>query len=214
MTRRRAPGRIALAAAVAAATIAAGCGHAAPAPAATRCPGGVHHGDLRLDSQESVDVLARCTTIDGDLTVATGAALDLGALAGLERVTGRVAIGPTLAIDAIELAGLREAGELVIAGNNSATGAFFPALAHVGRLQIIDNLALASVSLSALAVVDGEVNIARNGDLEALDAMELRRVGGDWVLARNPVLASLLLDPGLIVSGVRTVTDCPSLSPE
>ena len=200
---------LAVATAIAAAAW-AGCGHAPATPSPSACPGGVHRGALRLASQESVDALRGCTAVEGDLVVATGAALELAVLSRLDRVSGEVVIGPSLAIGAIELSGLREVGALVLTGNGSATGAFFPALARAGRLEIVDNVALAMVSLPALTRVDGAVQIARNGGLETVDATALVSVGGDWRIVANPLLASLLVAPELVVAGVTDVTEVPA----
>jgi hypothetical protein len=166
------------------------CGGAAH-PAAPPCP----HGDVVVSSQASIDGLAACTVLDGDLHIRTGAALDLAGLGALTRVTGSVIVGPTLGLDAIAgLSHLREVGgALRLVANADATGAFFPALERAGRVELDGNLALGQVMLPALREVTADLVARDNAALELIDLGGLAHVAGSLTLERNPVLATVLI---------------------
>jgi len=142
----------------------AGCASAAHPRA---CP----RGDVAIRGQDDVRALAGCRAITGSLVIRTGAPLDLHGLADVEQIAGDLVIGPTLAIGGVDgFAHLRAiGGQLRLASNASATGAWFPALERAGAVVVDGNLALTELSAPRLATVGGDVTVAHNGALEVVD---------------------------------------------
>ena len=194
---------------VVAALVLAACG-GAQTPATPRCP----TGDVVVTSQESVDDLAGCTTIAGDLRIRTGAPLQLAPLASIQRVTGALVIGPTLGLDVIDgLRGLREVGgALRLVANGDATGAYFPALIRAGAVEIDSNLALTQLMMPALRDVQGDVVVRSNGALELVDLSAAEHVGGALAFERNALL-SAVWSGGLHAATVRVLGN-PGLDAE
>src|SRR6185295_14232353 len=83
--------------------VVAACSAPPVRPAAPACP----EGAMVVASRGDLARLAGCATLRG-LTVRSGAALDLSALRALTAIAGDLVIGPTAAIEDIELGGLRE----------------------------------------------------------------------------------------------------------
>jgi hypothetical protein len=165
----------------------AGCGGAAH-PAPPRCP----TGDVVLASQASVDGLAGCARIDGDLRIRTGAPLGLAPLASLTQVTGALVIGPTLGLDVIDgLSALREVGALRLVANGDATGAYFPALVRAGAVEVDGNLALTQLMVPALRDVARDLTVRSNAALELVDLSAAERVGGTLSIEKNPLLSAV-----------------------
>jgi hypothetical protein len=164
-----------------------GCGGAQRSAAV--CP----RGDVVVTSQESAAELRGCAVVAGDLRIRTGAALDLSALAAVERVAGDLVIGPTLGLDTVATLGaLREvAGTVRLVANGDVGSAFFPALVRAGGVEVDGNLALVQVMFPALREVAGDVIVRGNSMLELVDAGSLTTVGGALVIERNPALAQV-----------------------
>jgi len=186
------------------------CG-GAERPAAPRCP----HGSVVLTSQASVDGLAGCTRIEGDLRIRTGAPLALAPLASLERVGGAIVIGPTLGLDVVDgLRGLREVdGTLRLVANGDATGAYFPALTRAGAIEADGNLALTQLMLPALRQVGGDLAVRDNAALELVDLSAVENVSGTLAVERNPRLGMVWTGPPLRSKAVRVLGN-PGLDAE
>jgi hypothetical protein len=167
----------------------AGCGGAQrPAPS---CP----RGDVVVTSQESAGELRGCAVVAGDLRIRTGAALDLSALAGVERIDGDLVIGPTLGLDSVSAFGALRAvsGTVRLVANGDIGSAFFPALERAGAVELDGNLALMQAMFPALREVGRDVIIRGNSVLELVDLGALATAGGALALERNPALAQVWL---------------------
>jgi hypothetical protein len=165
----------------------AGCGAAQrPAPA---CP----RGDVVVTSQESAAELRGCAVVAGDLRIRTGAALELSALAGVERIEGDLVVGPTLGLDTVSaFGGLRAvSGTVRLVANGDVGSAFFPVLERAGAVEIDGNLALMQAMFPALREVDRDVVVRGNSVLELVDLGALATVGGALAVERNPALAQV-----------------------
>src|SRR3954466_6112625 len=78
--------------------------------------------------------LASCATLGG-LTVRSGAALDLSALRALTAITGDLVIGPTVAIEDVELPALQTVGGAIhVVGNGLLRRLALPRLERAGRI--------------------------------------------------------------------------------
>lgn len=135
-----------------------------------------------LGGQDDVDAARGCLTIES-LTIRTGAALDLSPLKRLHVVLGDVSVGPSVALEELQLPQLYSVGTLTIAGNNDLHGVILPKLASARGIRIENNIALATVRLPALAKVSGDFVVATHGELGLLDASALETIGGElWIL--------------------------------
>src|SRR4051794_34551646 len=77
------------------------------------CPAGA----ALVASRGDLARLASCATLRG-LTVRSGAELDVSELRALTAITGDLVIGPTVAIEDVQFAGLRSvSGAIRVAGN-------------------------------------------------------------------------------------------------
>jgi hypothetical protein len=183
-----------------------GCGGIPPSPSTAPCR---EVGDARVAAAADLAALARCASLRS-LTVRSGAALELAGLTALEAVAGDVSIGPTVAVDLVELRELRRiGGTLRIAGNGALSGVFLPRLETVGRIEIEDNPALTTVAMPQLTQVRGLLRLANDADLEAISMNSLRRAG-ELGLAALPRLGVLQLD-GLRVVDTWSVAELPAV---
>ena len=174
------------------------------------------HGALTVASQDEVDALAACTEL-ARLTIRTGAALDLAPLARLERVTGALVIGPTLALDGLALPALREVGDLAIQSNASLHGVFVPQLTTVTTIAVAGNGQLTTISLPRLTRVAGSLRIEDNGSLEIVDLTALQTVDSLGIV-NNPLLATVELSPSLqaaarVIEGNRALGELQPVVP-
>ena len=145
------------------------------------------------------------------LTVRSGAAVDFAVLAQLTSVTGDLRIGPSLGIAEISLPMLQAVGgTLRVAGNTVASGLYAKRLQRIGRLEITDNATLATLALSALQHVIGDVTIARNGDLGTVLAPHWTKVGGIFRLQSCRSLEFVEIDPSFTAADVQ-LSDIPKL---
>ncbi|MBL0213746.1 MAG: hypothetical protein IPQ07_07675 [Myxococcales bacterium] len=153
-----------------------------------------------ISSQEDVGRFAACTTASS-LTIRTGATIDLAPLRGLESITGDLAIGPTVGMEEVAFAELREIrGTVKIASNGSLRGIFLPRLERAGRIEIEANASLTTIALPRLETTSGSILILENGVLELIDLSVLATVGKDLVIVDNPVLT--LIEAGKLAQVV------------
>ncbi|MEZ4368177.1 MAG: hypothetical protein R2939_18145 [Kofleriaceae bacterium] len=159
-------------AALIAVAVAACAGRARPAEPASRCGAAVV-----VAEQADVDALRGCARL-GALTIRTGASLDLSPLADLGAVDGVLTVGPTLQLASVSLPALASVGAARITANGGLAAVYLPALRDAGALEVVDNVTLATWSSPALAVVTGDLTIARGGALEVVDLSALATVDG------------------------------------
>ena len=174
-----------------AAAMCVSCASGARPVARAGCP----RGDVLVSGQAHAEALRGCTRIDGDLTVRTGAAIDLDGLAALEDVTGSVVIGPSIGLDTLDDFGRLRAigGTLRLVANGDITAAFFPALERAGAVAVDSNLAMTQAMFPALREVAGGLTVRDNGALELIDLTRLARVGATLAVENNRILADIWL---------------------
>jgi hypothetical protein len=186
---------------------AAACSGRPQGPSAPGCPA----GPVTIARQADVAALARCTRLAG-VTVRSGAPLALGPLAGLAVIDGDLVIGPTVALDDVELRGLRAVGgALRVTGNGVAQRVVLPALTRAASVEVEGNPVVTTIALPRLAEVVGALRVADDASLELLDLAALARVGA-LALAGVPRLTTLDVAPGLVAGAVAC--DAPGLAPE
>ena len=88
---------------------------------------------------------------------------------------------------------------LLIRSNTELTRVELPALTHCGDLRIVLNADLASIDLSALTGVGGEVTVTQNDALTSIELSALESVGGErnmgeLHIGRNPALCQSIVD--------------------
>ena len=157
-----------------------GCHAVAPAPPSC-------DRDVRIASQDDVAAVASCTSVRA-LTVKTGARIQLAGL-HVESIAGDLRVGPTVSMDELSLPALRSVGGTVrVSANGSLHGVFLPKLERAGRIDVMGNVELATLSLPRLAET-GALSITDCEELEVVDATSLVAVGGETVFDRVPKLA-------------------------
>jgi hypothetical protein len=143
--------------------------------------------DVMITSQDEVISIASCTSVRA-LSIKTAAPIQLGGL-HLESIAGDLRVGPTVAMDELSLTALRTVGGAVhVSANGSLHGAFLPALEHAGRIEVIGNVELATLSIPKLAET-GALVVSDCAELEVVDAGSLVTVTGEVVVAGAPKLA-------------------------
>jgi len=154
-----------------------------------KTPTAMCDGDVVITSDDTMRAATACTKIGGILTIRGAAKLDLGTLQVTE-VQGDLVIGPTFAVDAIDLPSLVRVGGVVhVISNGSATDASMPALAHAGGLEVAGNVSLAGFTAPALASIDHDLAITDDAVLEDVDFTALAHVGGAVRMSGNPALS-------------------------
>jgi hypothetical protein len=186
----------------------AGCGAAPASPAAPACPDDV----TLVASRGDLARLASCGTLRG-LTVRSAAALDVSALHALTAITGDLVIGPTVAVEDVELPALRTiGGAFRIVGNGLLRRLHLPQLEQVGAVVIDGNPVVTTIALPRLQTVHGALRITDNAALELLDLAALATVDRELVLTDNPAL-SLVEAEQLRHAGAVSI-DAPRLPPD
>jgi len=147
-----------------------------------------------IAGQDDVEALAGCTTASA-VTIRSGATINLGPLRALETITGDLTVGPTVGMEELSLAELREVGgSIKVVANGSLRGMFLPRLERAGQIGVEGNAGVVTVSMPRLERVAGSLVIADDGSLELIDLSGLVTVGKDLVITRNPVLALIEAD--------------------
>jgi hypothetical protein len=179
----------------------------------SRSPSPCHSpGGARISDAADLSASLSCARLSA-LVVRTGAMLSIAGFDRLEEIDGDLVIGPTVAVDIVEMRKLvRIGGRLRISGNSSLTGVFLPRLRAAGRVEIEYNAGLSTVSMPALTEVGQRVAVTNNPDLEALSMNALERAG-ELVLSSLPKLGVLQLD-GLRSVGAWGVSELPALAAE
>jgi hypothetical protein len=155
--------------------------------------------------------LVRCATLGG-LTVRSGAALDLSALHALTAITGDLVIGPTVAVEDVELPALRTVGGAIrVVANGVLQRLSLPRLERAGRIAIDGNPVVATIALPRLAAVHGELRVTDNAALGLIDLGALAAVDQDLVLAGDPELS--LVEAGRLQRAAAITIDAPKLPP-
>jgi hypothetical protein len=186
----------------------AACAAHPAAPEPSRCP------DRAVVLARHADVarLAGCATLPG-LTVRSGAALDLSALRALTAIPGDLAIGPTVAVDDVELPALRTVGGAIrVVGNGLLRRLRLPALEQAGQVVIDGNAVVTTIALPRLGAVHGALRITDNAALELIDLAALVTVDRELMLAGVPGL-TLIEAERLQHAGAVTI-EAPRLSPD
>ncbi|HEX3481730.1 MAG TPA: hypothetical protein VHT91_42250 [Kofleriaceae bacterium] len=185
-----------------------GCGAAPVSPSAPGCPDGV----MRVASRGDLVRLASCATLRG-LTVRSGAALDVSALRALTTITGDLVIGPTLAVEDVELPALRTVGGAIrVVGNGLLRQLRLPTLELAGTVVIDGNPVVATIALPRLQTVHGALRITDNAVLELLDLAALASVDQELVFAGEPALA--LVEAEQLRHAAAVQIDAPRLPPD
>jgi hypothetical protein len=155
-----------------------------------------------LGGQDDVDAARGCLTIES-LTIRTGAPLDLSPLKRLHVVLGDVTVGPSVALEELQLPQLYSAGAITITGNGDLHGVILPKLASARGIRIEGNVALTTIALPALSKVTGDLVVAQHAELGLLDAPALETVGGVLRIVENRKLT--LVEAGKLqrAAGVR-----------
>jgi hypothetical protein len=165
-----------------------------------------------LASQADVARFAACPTAR-DVTIRSGAALDVSRLGALTAIAGDLVVGPTVAVDEVALRGLRTVdGAIRMFGNGALQGLYLPRLERAGAIAIDGNAALTSISLPRLVAVAGGVQLTDNANLELVDLAALATVGGELAITGNPRLA--LVQAERLRSAARLQLDAPKLPAE
>jgi hypothetical protein len=163
----------------------AGCGAAPASPAAPGCPDGV----MRVASRGDLVRLASCATLRG-LIVRSAAALDVSALRALTTISGDLVIGPTVAVEDVELPALRTVGGAIrVVGNGLLRQLRLPRLERAGEVVIDGNPVVATIALPRLQAVHGALRVTDNAALELIDLAALATVDQELVLTGDPGLS-------------------------
>ncbi|MBA2539240.1 MAG: hypothetical protein H0V17_06370 [Deltaproteobacteria bacterium] len=156
-------------------------------------PGHVFHkdpergcADITLAGQEDVAAAAGCTAVES-ITLRTGMRLDLAPLGRLEKITGMLAVGPSVGLSELSLPRLRIAGAIKIVANGDLHGVFLPKLERVGDLEVEGNNSLSNLSAPKLAMVSGKLAIRDDPALEVVDLTALASAG-EVVISNTPKL--------------------------
>jgi hypothetical protein len=184
-----------------------GCG-ASPASRAPGCPDGV----TLVASGGDLERLASCATLRA-LTVRSAAALDVSELRALTAITGDLVIGPTVAVEDVELPALRTVGGAIrVVGNGLLRQLRLPRLERAGEVVIDGNPVVTTIALSRLQIVHGALRITDNAALELLDLAALATVARELVLTGNPSLS--LVEAEQLQHAAAVSIDAPRLPPD
>ncbi len=181
------------------------CGAPVAAPVVPDCPAD------RVVVARPADVarLARCATLRG-LTVRSGAALDLSALRALTAITGDLVIGPTVAVEDVDLPALRTVGGAIrVVGNGLLQRLRLPSLERAGTVVIDGNAVVTTIALPRLRAVHGALRITDNAALELIDLAVLASIDQELVLASDPGLS--LIEAEQLQHAAAVSIDAPSL---
>jgi hypothetical protein len=185
------------------------CGVPAAVPVVPDCP---MDRVVLVVRQDDVARLAGCTSVRG-LAVRTAAALDVSALRALAAITGDLVIGPTSAIEDVQLGELRTVGGAIrVVGNGLLRGLYLPRLERAGGVDIAGNAALTTIALPRLAAVQGALRITDDASLEAVELSALASIDRELVLAGVPQLD--LVDAAQLARAGAVRLDAPRLPPE
>ncbi|HEY4058797.1 MAG TPA: hypothetical protein VGM39_19420 [Kofleriaceae bacterium] len=169
-----------------------------PKPVVANCD---RVGAVSIAEQADVDRYAACTWL-GSLTIKTGAPLELSSLL-VERITGDVNVGPTLAVEELRLDHLREVGGSIrIESNALLRGVFFPQLERTRALVIEAGSSLATIAAPKLVAVNDSITIDELGSVEILDFSAVESIGGALTITHNPELKLVQFDALKIVKSV------------
>jgi hypothetical protein len=185
------------------------CGAPVAAPVAPGCP-----ADRAVVVARPADLarLASCATLRG-LTVRSGAALDLSVLRALTAITGDLVIGPTVAVEDVDLPALRTVGGAIrVVGNGVLRRLHLPRLEQAGGIVIDGNPVVTAIALPRLQVVHGALRITDDAALELIDLAALASVDQALVLAGVPGLS--LVEAGQLQRAAAVSFDAPRLPPD
>ncbi|CAN5828118.1 hypothetical protein BH11MYX2_BH11MYX2_34390 [soil metagenome] len=158
-------------------------------------------GAVSIVEQADVDRVAGCRWM-GSLTIKTGAPLDLSPLE-VERITGDVNVGPTLALEELRLDHLRAVGGAIRVESNALLhGVFLPQLERTRTFTIEAGSALATIAAPKLVTVNDSITIDELGSVEILDFSAVETIGGALTITHNPELTLVQFDALKIVKTV------------
>lgn len=203
-----APRRAALAVAVALSA----CG--APVAVPTAAPAVADCAAERVVVARPADLarLASCATLGG-LTLRSGAALDLSALRALTAITGDLVIGPTIAVEDVELPALRTVGGAIhVVGNGLLQRLSLSRLERGGGIVIDGNPVVATIALPRLLAVHGALRVTDNAALELIDLAALTSVDAELVVAGDPSLS--LVEAAQLQHAAAVSIDAAKLPPD
>jgi hypothetical protein len=184
------------------------CGAPVAAPVVASCPAD------RVVVARPADLarVASCATLRG-LTVRSGAALDVSALRALTTITGDLVIGPTIAVEDIELPALRTVGGAIrVVGNGLLRQLRLPRLERAGAVVIDGNPVVATIALPRLQAVHGALRVTDNAALELIDLSALATVDHELVLAGDPALS--LVEAEQLQRAAAVSIEAPRLPPD
>lgn len=185
-----------------------GCGASSTSRAAPGCPDGV----TLVASRGDLARLASCATLRA-LIVRSAAALDVSELRALTAITGDLVIGPTVAVEDVELPALHTVGGAIrVVGNGLLRQLRLPRLERAGAVVIDGNAVVTTIALSRLRIVHGALRITDNAALELLDLAALATVDRELVLTGDPSLSLLEVDQ--LERAAAVSIDAPRLPPD
>lgn len=185
-----------------------GCGAAPASPAAPGCTDGV----TLVVSRGDLVQLARCGTLR-ELTVRSGAALDVSVLRALTTITGDLVIGPTVAIEDVRLDELRAVGGAIrVVSNGLLQRLHLPKLERAGAVVIDGNPVVTTIALPRLQTAHGTLRITDNARLELIDLSALVLIDQDLVLVNDPSLS--LVEAEQLQHAAAVHVDAPGLPPD
>lgn len=164
---------------------------------------------MRVAGRGDLERLASCATLHG-LTVRSGATLDLSVLRVLTTITSDLVVGPTVAVEDVELPALRTVGGAIhIVGNGLLERLRLPRLERAGEVVIDGNPVVATIALPRLRIVHGALRITDNAALELIDLAALATVDAELVVAGDPALS--LIEAEQLQHAAAVSIDAPKL---
>ena len=188
------------------------------------------NGDAVISSQADVSALASCTSLHS-LHIATAAPIDLAALSSLQHIAGELAVGPTVALEALTLPALLDVGAIHVISNSSLLSISLPALGHATAIVVEREPTLEMLSAPLLIRIDGDVRLDRVTSVTTLDLDRLASIGGAFAITGTTAfqvvaltalqhVGSLVIDPHMLpaeaearIAPWRAPTLAPSTTP-
>jgi hypothetical protein len=178
-------------------------------------------GPLIIRAATDAEVLDGAICVDGDL-ILDGVEASTLAFGSLQRIAGDLVVGGSPGLESLSMPNLRTVdGEVLtinddFAGNPSLRELDLPLLETAAGLRVVANPALANLTLTELAVVDGPLAIVETLQLEELVLPRLAEVHGDLNIPLNGAVRLSLpeletVSGNVIVSAIDTIEDSDTL---
>jgi len=179
----------------------------APDPAA--CAGNFLIDEV--DTSGDLDAIADCITISGDLEIKKTDLTNLSAFANLTEIGGDLSILNNNALTNLDgLSKLTSVGDVWLQFNPLTNIAGLSGLTSIGDLGITDSEITTLGALSSLETIGGDLYIAENPALTALELTSVKSVAEELDIEWNPALCQSLVDEfiaGITVGEVGEIHD-------